>query len=81
MKFSTEIRQTHISQNKLEGASQGCENVLVNKRAFIVAILVFHIKQVFRFCIYIYIYMYLCLEPRMHHKLLNTILRELNVFD
>ena len=34
LRFSIEIQQTYISQNKLEETSQGCKNVLVNKRVF-----------------------------------------------
>ena len=34
LQFIIEIRRTYISQNKLKKASQGCQNVLINKRVF-----------------------------------------------
>ena len=62
LKFSVEIQWTYISQNKLEEASQGCKNVLVNERVFY---RFYHFsfahQQVLKFCVYL---IYLSLDPR-----------------
>ena len=55
MKFSIEMRRTYISQNKLE-ASKECENMLLNKRVFV--ILVLYMKPVSKFCVYVYVYVF-----------------------
>ena len=89
LKFSIEIQQTQISHNKLEKASQGCENVLVNKLVFYDFYhLIFHINSFLKFCV-LCMYLYVCISLwshvqtscTVHHKLFHTVLRKFNVFD
>ena len=62
-KFSIEIWQTYLSQIKAKEASQGCRNLLINKRFYCFYDFNFAHKQALNLCAYICMYMYLCLEP------------------
>ena len=59
LKFSIETRQTYMTQKKLEEATQGCENVHLNKRIFYCLYhFVFAHKQVLKFCVFVYVFVF-----------------------